>query len=196
MARSYTLKRRAEQQAETRRRIVEAAIDLHGTLGPARTSLSLIAERAGVQRNTLYAHFPDERSLGLACSGLFFEREPPPDPAGWSLGAGRLQAGLTDIYGWYARTQAMLSRVLSDAEHHAPTRELMELRMNPVMARWREALGEGLSPAAKALLELALSFHTWRILARGPRLSVAAAAELMAKVVIEAGPSLRGAHGP
>ena len=63
MARTYTLKRRAEQQAETRQRIVEAAVDLHGTVGPALTTFSMVAERAGVQRHTLYAHFPDERSL-------------------------------------------------------------------------------------------------------------------------------------
>jgi AcrR family transcriptional regulator len=69
MARTYTLKRRAEQQAETRQRIVEAAVDLH-SVGPAFTTISMIAERAGVQRHTVYAHFPDERSLYLACSGL------------------------------------------------------------------------------------------------------------------------------
>src|ERR687893_573213 len=70
MTRTYTLKRRAEQQAETRRRIVEAAVELHSSVGPALTTLSQVAERAGVQRHTLYAHFPDEWSLFLACSGL------------------------------------------------------------------------------------------------------------------------------
>src|SRR5262245_44190010 len=79
MTRTYTMKRRAEQQGETRRRIVEAAVDLHGSVGPAATTFSMIAERAGVQRHTLYAHFPDERSLLMACSGLFEEREPAPD---------------------------------------------------------------------------------------------------------------------
>ena len=83
MARTYTLKRRAEQQAETRQRIVEAAVDLHGSVGPAQTTFSMVAERAGVQRHTLYAHFPDERSLFLACSGLALERDPLPDAAPW-----------------------------------------------------------------------------------------------------------------
>src|SRR5215475_15212392 len=83
MARTYTLKRRAEQQAETRRRIVEAAVDLHGSVGPAATTFSMVAERAGVQRHTLYAHFPDERSLFMACSGLVHERDPPPDAEPW-----------------------------------------------------------------------------------------------------------------
>src|SRR5918994_892175 len=83
MTRTYTLKMRAEQQAETRRRIVEAAVDLHGSVGPALTSLSMVAERAGVQRHTLYAHFPDERSLYMACSGLSLERDPLPNAADW-----------------------------------------------------------------------------------------------------------------
>src|SRR5215468_3236214 len=83
MARTYTLKRRAEQQADTRRRIVEAAVELHGSVGPARTTVSMVAERAGVQRHTFYAHFPDERSLLTACSGLSLERDPLPDAKSW-----------------------------------------------------------------------------------------------------------------
>ncbi len=79
MARTYTLKRRAERQAQTRRRIVEATVDLHSTLGPARTTISDVAERAGVQRHTVYAHFPTERDLFYACSGLALERDPLPD---------------------------------------------------------------------------------------------------------------------
>ena len=71
--------KRAQSQAETRQRIVEAAVDLHSSVGPALTTISMVAERAGVQRHTFYAHFPDERSLALACSGLTMERDPPPD---------------------------------------------------------------------------------------------------------------------
>ena len=97
MTRTYTLGRRAEQQAETRQRIVEAAVALHGSVGPALTTFSMVAERAGVQRHTLYAHFPDERSLNLACSGLVYERDPPPDAAPWRAIADRhdrLRVGL------------------------------------------------------------------------------------------------------
>src|SRR3954453_4635610 len=101
MARKYELKARAERQEETRRRIVEAAIDLHRTIGPAQTSFSAIAERAGVKRHTLYRHFPDERAMGLACSGLYADRNPLPDPAPW-LEMGdpeeRLRAGLGALY--------------------------------------------------------------------------------------------------
>src|SRR6187549_521925 len=106
MTRTYTLKRRAEQQAETRRRIVAAAVDLHGSVGPALTTFSMVAERAGVQRHTLYAHFTDERSLMLACSGLALERDPLPDAEAWRAiedRKQRLRTGLGAIYGWYER---------------------------------------------------------------------------------------------
>src|SRR5918999_6016128 len=131
MTRTYTLKRRAEQQADTRRRIVEAAVDLHGSVGPALTSLSMIAERAGVQRHTLYAHFPDERSLFLACSGLTLERDPLPDAEPWRAIADqreRLRTGLLAIYGWYERNAELAACVLRDAEYHALTREIAEMR--------------------------------------------------------------------
>lgn len=187
MARTYTLKKRAEQQAETRQRIVEAAVDLHGTIGPANTTMSQIAERAGVQRHTLYAHFPDERSLALACSGLFHEREPMPDPAPWRAIADpreRLRTGLGALYAWFERNAQLLGCVLRDAEHHALTREMGELRFIPPMAAIGEVLGEGLAPERLALLRLALSFHTWRTLARESGLGSDAAAGTMAQAVL------------
>jgi AcrR family transcriptional regulator len=189
MARSYTLKRRAEQQAETRRRIVEAAVDLHGTVGPARTSLSMVAERAGVQRNTLYAHFPDERSLLMACSGDFTERHPLPDAAGWRAIPGRrerLRTGLQAVYGWYGQTSDTTACVLRDAEHHPLVHEVMALRFGPAVSAWREVLGEGLSAEQRALLHLALGFHSWRALVQETGLSAEAAAELMAHAIEQA----------
>ena len=83
MARPYQLKRRAERQEMTRRRIIEAAIELHQTIGPAATTVSEIAERAQVGRVTVYRHFPDELTLARACSGLYFTRHPAPDPDRW-----------------------------------------------------------------------------------------------------------------
>jgi AcrR family transcriptional regulator len=169
MSRTYTLKRRADQQADTRRRIVEAAVDLHGSVGPARTTVSMVAERAGVQRHTFYAHFPDERSLFLACSGLFSEREPMPDAGPWreiADTAARLTTGLGAIYEWYRRNAGILAAVISDSEHHALTREVNDLRAGPVIATWRAVLGETLDAPQRALLDLALSFHTWRTLAQ------------------------------
>ena len=84
VARKYELKKRAERQDGTRQRIVEAAVRLHTTVGPARTSISAIAEEAGVERHTVYRHFPDDRSLFLACSGQYAADHPLPDPAGWT----------------------------------------------------------------------------------------------------------------
>ena len=172
MTRTYTLKRRAEQQAETRQRIVEAAVELHGSVGPALTTVSMVAERAGVQRHTLYAHFPDERSLFLACSGLALERDPLPDAAAWrdiEDRRERLRTGLAAIYGWYERNAELAACVLRDAEYHALTKEIAELRFGPSMAAYHEVLGAKLSAKQRAMLRLALSFFTWRTLVRERR---------------------------
>src|SRR6478672_8638751 len=132
--RPYRLNKRAEKQQDTRRRIVEAAVELHSTLGPARTTVAQIAERAGVQRHTYYAHFPDEKELFLACSGLALERAPLPPVETWAAippGNARVRYGLGQLYDWYARNAAMTACVLRDAEIHAPTREVVALRMAP-----------------------------------------------------------------
>lgn len=186
MARTYTLKRRAEQQAETRLRIVQAAVDLHGSVGPALTSISMVAERAGVQRHTLYAHFPDERSLFLACSGLVFERDPMPDAEGWRAIKDlreRLRTGLRAIYGWYDRNADLAACVLRDGQYHALTKEMIELRFGPYMAAYREVLGDKLSSKKLALLQLALSFFTWRTLVRESGLKQNAAVDAMVRAI-------------
>ena len=186
MTRIYTLKRRAEQQAETRRRIVEATVDLHGSVGPALTTLSMVAERAGVQRHTLYAHFPDERSLYLACSGLAMERDPLPDAEPWRAIADRrerLRTGLRAIYGWYERNAALAACVLRDAEYHALTKEIVAMRIGPHMAAYHEVLGAKLSAKQRAVLALALSFFTWRTLAREGGLKQGAAVVAMVQAV-------------
>lgn len=190
MARTYTLKRRAEQQAETRRRIVEAAVDLHGSIGPALTSLSMVAERAGVQRHTLYAHFPDERSLFMACSGLVMERDPLPDAGLWRAIEDRherLRTGLAAIYGWYERNASIAGCVLRDAEFHALTREVSEIRMGPFMAAYHEVLGTKLSAKQRAMLGLALSFYTWRSLTRDGGLAQGAAIGAIVQAIEGAG---------
>jgi AcrR family transcriptional regulator len=190
MARSYTLKRRAEQQAQTRQRIVEAAVDLHGSVGPAQTTISMVAERAGVQRHTVYAHFPDERSLLMACSGLTVERDPLPDAEPWrglDDPAARLAAGLGALYGWYERNADLAACVLRDAEHHEPTREVTELRLGPPMAACRAVLGAGLDDRQRALLELALSFHTWRTLVGEVGLDRDAAVAAMVRAIVATG---------
>lgn len=166
--RPYRLGKRAESREETRRRIVEAAVELHSTIGPARTGVARIAERAGVQRHTYYAHFPDERELFLACSGLSLERDPLPDVDSWRAvpaGRERLRRGLAELYGWYGRNAQMAACVLRDAEHHALTREMAELRILPVLVDAGRLLGDGLGARARALLAVALDFACWRALA-------------------------------
>lgn len=186
MTRGYTLKRRAERQAETRQRIVEAAVELHSSVGPGHTTISMVAERAGVQRHTLYAHFPDERSLYMACSGLAWERDPIPDAAAWRGIADRrerLAAGLRAIYGWYERNASLVACVLRDGEHHPLTREISELQFVPAMAAWHEVLGSGVNAKQRAVLRLALSFFTWRTLVREGGLGQGAAIAAMMQAV-------------
>lgn len=187
--RSYRLGKRAEKQQETRRRIVEAALELHGRLGPARTSIAQIAERAGVQRHTFYAHFPDDRSLLMACSDMAIGRDPLPLVEEWAAlapGLTRLAHGLEKIYAWYERNEELMASVLRDAEFHDLTREIVEIRMNPVFARGLELLGEGLSKRARTLLRVAYEFSSWRVLARTHRACPAAA--LMAEAILSPDP--------
>lgn len=186
MARTYIQKRRAESQAETRLRIVEAAVKLHGTVGPAHTTISMVAEEAGVQRHTFYAHFPDERSLLMACSGLSVERDPMPDAAPWCGIADRrerLRAGLAAIYTWYERNAGLLTCVLRDVEHHPLVKEVSDLRYGPFFAAYHEVLGAKLNARQRVLLQLALGFFTWRSLVRDSGLSRAAAVAAMVQAI-------------
>jgi AcrR family transcriptional regulator len=189
MSRAYTQIRRAEQKAATRRRIVEAAVDLHSTVGPALTTISMIAERAGVQRHTLYAHFPDAQSLFTACSGLTLERDPLPEPEAWRTlkGAERLRTGLAAIYDWYERNAGLLACVLRDAEYHPPTKQISALRFGPAMAAYQEVLGAGLGVKQRAMLRLALSFYTWRTLVREEGLGGGAAVGAMVQAIMSSG---------
>lgn len=189
MARAYTLKKRAEQQAETRKRIVDAAVELHSTVGPSATTLSMIAEKAGVQRHTLYAHFPDERSVFMACSAATHERDPMPPADAWRGIADpteRLIAGVTTIYEWYERNESLMSNVMRDVVHHPLVQEIQELRAVPLINAWHEVLGAELTPKQRPMLHLALSFHTWRSLVRESGLAAAAAVDAMVAAITRA----------
>ncbi|MGH2992326.1 MAG: TetR/AcrR family transcriptional regulator [Solirubrobacterales bacterium] len=170
MPRPYELKRRAERQAETRQRIVEAAVELHETYGPAATTVSDLAERAHVGRVTVYRHFPDETALLRACSGHYFERHPAPDPERWRAiedPTERLRTGLGETYAYHRSTEEMMTRVLADVREHEVT--------EPYHAHWRWATEVLLEPwrargrrrtLLRAGIALALSFDTWRQLVR------------------------------
>lgn len=172
-------------QERTRQRIVEAAVELHGTIGPARTSIAQIAERAGVQRHTFYAHFPEERSLLAACSALALERDPLPQVERWAAiapGRERIRHGLEEFYSWYGRNEKLANCVLRDAEIHELTRETVDIRMGPAFSRAFELLAVGLRENSRALLGVALDFSCWKIIGRSAR--PAAAAALMCKAIL------------
>jgi AcrR family transcriptional regulator len=186
MTRTYTLKKRAEQLARTRQKIVEAAVDLHSSIGPAATTISMVAEKAGVQRHTFYAHFPDERSLLMACSALAQERDPLADAEPWRAIADpgeRLGVGLRAIYDRFERNVSLTACVLRDAEHHPLVKEISALRYGPSIASYREVLGEGLNTKQRAMLQLALSFFTWRTLTRDGKLKQEDAVAAMVRAV-------------
>jgi AcrR family transcriptional regulator len=191
MTRKYDMKRRAKRQEETRRRIVEATVELHETVGMARTTISAVAEKAGVERLTVYRHFPDERALFTACSGHWSAANPPPDPASWTQIADpeeRLRSALTEVYVYHRRTEPMMSNVVRDAEVHPITREMAEpyYRLFEQM-RYVLATGWGVEderlPLLLATLGHALDFQTWRSLARQQSLNDEQAVEVMMGMV-------------
>jgi AcrR family transcriptional regulator len=142
----------------------------------------MIAEKAGVQRHTLYAHFPDERSIFVACSALAYERDPMPSAEAWrdiAASGERLTAGLTAIYEWYARNESLVGNVMRDVAHHPLVQEIQRLRAAPVVKEWHDVLGAGLNGRQRAMLHLALGFYTWRSLVRESGMDIAAAVEAM-----------------
>jgi len=170
--RKYELKKRADEMAKTHARITEAAIELHGTVGPSRTTMSAVAERAGVERRTLYRHFPTEADLFAACSTHYFAHNPWPDFAGWRAiddPQQRLERALDELYSYYERTEPMLSNVLRDAELVDSARDAVA-PLNEYLNDAAEVLaaGRGARGRRRQLLmgglRHALSFSTWRSL--------------------------------
>src|SRR3712207_151710 len=190
--RKYEMKDRAERHRETRRQIVEATVELHRTQGPANTTISEIAQRAGVNRLTVYNHFPEITDLLRPCSRHWTERHPPPDPTAWAQIRNpqeRLQTAITELYGFYARTEPMRANVLRDAETMPALAALLEGTVVPYLEEVRDVLAEGWEVRDKgrrrllATLRLAIDFHAWRSLERGSGLSREEAAGLMLDAV-------------
>jgi len=190
--RKYEMKKRAERQRETRRRIVEATVELHRTRGPANTTVSEIAKSAGVNRLTVYNHFPDMTDLLRACSRSWTERHPAPDPTPWArIGdpQERLQTALSELYGFYTRTEPMRGNVLRDAETMPELAALLAGSVVPYLTAVRDLLAEGWeigddrSKRLLATIKLAIDFHTWRSLERESGLSREEAVESMLEAV-------------
>jgi AcrR family transcriptional regulator len=193
--RSYRMRRRAELQEQTRLRITEAAVELHGTLGPARTSVKAVAERAGVERATVYRHFPDERALFHACSSHWRAANPTPDPAEWATVADpdeRLRVALTQLYAYYGTTEQMLGNLLRDAATVPIVAELMG-GLRARLDAMREALLRGRPERGRARRQVraavghALAFATWSSLVREEGLADAQTVRLMCDLVAAAG---------
>jgi AcrR family transcriptional regulator len=172
--RKYELKKRAEKLEATRRRIIEATVELHRTLGPASTQISEVARRAGVQRVTVYNHFPDEASLLRACSAHWRALHPAPDPSGWRSVADpgkRLRLALGELYAWYRETEPMTGNVLRDADTLPALRPILEAGLGRYLADVRTTLAEPFRlrgrrrDRVEAAVRAAVDFHLWRALA-------------------------------
>lgn len=191
MTRKYELRKRAQHQEETRQRIVEATVALHETVGPARTTISAIAEQAGVDRSTVYRLFPDERAIFAACTSHYLARNPPPTPAAWHATGDpevRLRIALTEVYAYHERTERMTERAARDL----PELPTMQEVLAPYFEQWaaiQEALTSGwdIVGQGRALLVAAIAhatdFSTWRSLVREQGLNNLQAVELMVCLV-------------
>jgi AcrR family transcriptional regulator len=185
--RPYRKRRRAELEAQTRLRITEATVDLHGSVGPARTTISAVADRAGVQRATVYRYFPDEDALFDACSSHWMAQHPLPDAAAWAKiedPEERLRTALRELYEWYERGEYMLERTTRDVALVPALRPSME-----AFRGWLDAAADAILRGrpergarrrrVQAAVGHALAFETWRSLAIHQGLPRPEAVELM-----------------
>ncbi len=186
------MQKRAELEERTRLRITESAVALHEELGPAHTSISAIADHAGVRRSTVYRHFPDEEALFDACSSHWAAANPPPDPSPWpAIGDPdeRLAAALGELYAYYGRTEGMLTSLIRDAPLVPSIERLLEDGFQPYLGAVTDILvaGRRVRGAAarrtRGAIGHALAFGTWRSLVREQSLDDADAIALMAALV-------------
>src|SRR5262245_6441954 len=191
MVRKYKLRLRADSQRKTRKKIVEATVHLHQTIGSSKTTISAIAEKAGVERLTVYRHFPNERSLFTACTSHYLTLNPPPDPSEWERIAEptqRLRTALTEIYAFHVRTEPMFSRAAHDLDEIPVLREVLE----PFFSYWKQVRDILCAPwkvtgrtrgLARALIGHAISFQTWRSLVQEQGLKNAEAVDLLVRTM-------------
>ena len=187
--RKYRSGKRAAQKQDTRRRIVEAAVELHRTVGPAATQINEIARRAGVQRVTVYSHFPDERALLSACSAHWRHLHPAPDPASLLVGDDehrKLRAALRALYAWYRETEPMTAHVLRDAETMPNLRRIIDAGLGRFLETLAGLIVDMVRPPAArrpqviAAVNVVIGLHAWQAFAP---LGDDEAAELAARCV-------------
>lgn len=189
--RPYRQRARAQAQELTRRRIAEAAVELHGTIGPLRTTISAIADRAGVERLTVYRHFPDQRALFTACSHRYDEDHPPPDLR-WPMTIAdpvlRTESVLRTLYAYYREIEPMMSALLRDApamplltEYFGEYAAMLGDVADGLAAGWPDAPNRRVLRAA---VGHALAFPTWQSLAREQGLTDRECAAMMLSLVL------------
>lgn len=173
MARKYEQRERARKREDTRRRIVDALIELHETVGAAQTTVVEVARRAGVGRMTVYNHFPTEADMVVACTSHWISQHPPPDVGAWDrIGDPdeRLAAALGELYAYYRRTQAMWTTAYRDARLVESLGEVMDSAWFTLLDRAVAVLaaGRGVRGARRrrvvGALRLVVDFPTWRTL--------------------------------
>ena len=189
--RPYRMKKRAELEEQTRMRITESTAALHEEVGPARTTISAVAERAGLRRSTVYRHFPDEEALFAACSSHWRAANPAPDPTAWAAiedPGERTEAALRELYAFYARNEGMYTSVLRDEPVVPIVQRLMGdfygyLRAIQDILMAGRGLRGGAARRTRAAIGHALAFPTWRSLAREQELADEEAVALMCGLV-------------
>lgn len=191
MKRAYRQTKRAEASAATRGRVVEAAIHLHMTIGPARTTISAIAEQAGVERLTVYRHFPHEDELLRACVTHGWERFPPPDHRTWPRIADperRLRTALTELYAYYGAVGEALAVIVRDFPH-VPTLAALNAPYLATWGRMRDVLTRGWNRRGRrrdtlvAAIAHSLDLSTWESLVGRQALADEDAVELLVRLV-------------
>ena len=184
------MRKRAEQVEETRQQIVDATVRLHTTVGPSKTTITGVAEEAGVTRLTVYRHFPDVESLFAACGQRWVELHPPPDPATWRQIAdveARSRHALGELYGWY---QANGDQLLPIVRDHEAMPAATQQEFAETFQAFADALvaGSGVRGHARRRLTatagLVVSFWTWHSLTIEGHLGIDEAVDLAVNLLL------------
>ncbi|MBX3069199.1 MAG: TetR/AcrR family transcriptional regulator [Thermomicrobiales bacterium] len=188
--RTYRKRKRAVSEAETRQRIVDAAIAMHQSKGNAAT-ISEVARVAGISRITLYRHFPDELALLTACTSHYMEQHPLPDLATWTAiedPIERLRKALADVFAYHRENV----RMMTAAEHGVAENPTLSQLLQPLVEYWEAAVAvltlgfpddNASSPFIRQSIALAVSLPTWRLLAQQRGLSDEDCVEMFVRMV-------------
>jgi AcrR family transcriptional regulator len=183
---------RRDTMEATRDRIAVAAFELHREVGPAQTTISAIAERAGVERQTVYRHFPDLVGLLRACTEHGMKVTGLPNPEPWTVITDpfdRLGHALREMYRYYRSNEQLIANILRDlpvmpelARGSQSYQDHMGRIWQTILAPWQRLRGAR-GERVRALAGTALEFGTWQGLARRYGLTDEAAAETMVAAV-------------